>query len=621
MWNAIKNYFTEFKILLQTPKEFWLLNLVINFFEMLAYFAFITVLSLYLTDNLGISDATTGDIMGYFTLAITIIIFLAGPIIDWIGIKKVLIISMLILIPTRFFMGMTDYLERKVLLKSMDQARALDAINNGQYYNKLFTSTQERMIDVQVAIVLDKQKDLSKEMLRKDSKKLLDGVINQLALSAALKSKWEMKLDKKESWQATLAVAAKDLKTYKALLTDYVLDNEALSQKYIYKLEDLSGEPLKQALAEIIIAFPELRQEFTIVDFIRKLVYFILALIAIGEALMVPAIYVSIRRFTNKKTSGAGFNFQYLTMNIGAVLSYVVFDLLRNHFGNLQGNQAILISGALCAVICTIAAIVMRSAIEVKEDGEIVKYKSEKEMRSSGEQKKENPLAIIKDVITESAFWRFMFFIIILIGVRLVFTHQFMVMPKYYTRVLGPDAQIGLLNSINPTIIVIGLILFIPLISKFSVFRLIVVGTFISAGSVFLLVIPGKVFTVLGWSIEQGYFALILAQVIVFAVGEIIWSPRLSEYTVVIAPKGREGTYMSLAVLPMFIAKPLNGLISGRLLNSYCPEGVLNDIASGARNFWSGPEFMWLIFSVIAIASPIGVLFFRKVIQGSKQEI
>ena len=65
----------------------------------------------------------------------------------------------------------------------------------------------------------------------------------------------------------------------------------------------------------------------------------------------------------------------------------------------------------------------------------------------------------------------------------------------------------------------------------------------------------------LGTTVEQAYLYTIFLQIVVFAVGELIWSPRLSEYTVTIAPKGREGTYMSLAALPMFLAKPLNGWV------------------------------------------------------------
>jgi len=100
----------------------------------------------------------------------------------------------------------------------------------------------------------------------------------------------------------------------------------------------------------------------------------------------------------------------------------------------------------------------------------------------------------------------------------------------------------------------------------------------------------------------------------------MIWSPRLSEYTVTIAPKGREGAYMGLAALPMFLAKPLNSWLSGILLTKYCPDNVMEGIVSGVRDFWNGPEMMWLILGLISISSPILVLLFKNVIKPQDRE-
>jgi hypothetical protein len=61
----------------------------------------------------------------------------------------------------------------------------------------------------------------------------------------------------------------------------------------------------------------------------------------------------------------------------------------------------------------------------------------------------------------------------------------------------------------------------------------------------------------MGTSIEIGYLSIILAQIIVFAVGEVICSPRTFGIHRNHSAKGKEGTYMSLAFLPMFVAKPL----------------------------------------------------------------
>lgn len=87
--------------------------------------------------------------------------------------------------------------------------------------------------------------------------------------------------------------------------------------------------------------------------------------------------------------------------------------------------------------------------------------------------------------------------------------------------------------------------------------------------------------------------------VVVLSVGEVIYSPRVYEvralpppprcrraaaahpvahataaaqYTMLLAPRGREGLYTSLASAPMFVAKLFAGGLSGELLDRYCPK-------------------------------------------------
>jgi len=604
---GLKNYFSEFKVLKHTPREFWNLNLVINFFEMLAYFSFITVLAMYLSENVGFDDQWAGNVVGIFSFMITIIIFFSGPIIDSIGVKRALFYSMLILIPCRLFMGLIGPFENWYLDKNLDLEKARSMIVEQDLQKKVFTHDTNKLIDAQVEIVMANPdlaaKNFKAEELRLDSMGLRENLILTAAKSEKVKNEFG----------EDLATQLQDQEKFKSLVVMLVGENPAIAEKYYVDLDKAvaAGEvEFKKAIINIVTNYPELRSKLSIQETLKIVVFIILIFTAMGEALMVPAIYAALRMYTNKRTSGTAFNFQYLTMNIGAVLSYVMFDFLRNNFG----NESILLVGSLFAVICAAATLFLRSNITVTDEGEVL----EKPAKTAAE--KENPLSILIEVIKEPAFWRFMFFLLLLIGVKLVFTHQFMVMPKYYDRVLGPDAPIGLLNAINPAIIVAGLILFIPIVMKFTVFRLIIVGTFVSASSVFFLAIPAKFFLFLGWTYEQGFLTLILLQIVVFAFGELIWSPRLSEYTVTIAPRGREGTYMSLAALPFFIAKPLNGWLSGLLLTEYCPEGVLNDVVSGARQWYNGPEMMWLIFGIIAISSPILVVTFRKFIRKTERQ-
>ncbi len=604
---GLKNYFSEFKILKHTPREFWNLNLVINFFEMLAYFSFITVLAMYLSENVGFDDQWAGNVVGIFSFMITIIIFFSGPIIDSIGVKKALLYSMLLLIPCRLIMGLIGPIENWYLENNLDVEKARTMISEQELDKKVFTHDNDKLINAQVEIIMANPdlagKNLKAEELRLDSKGLRENLLLTAAKSEQVK----------KTFGENLATQLQDQEKFKQLVVMLVGENPSIAEKYYINLDKAAAagsEELKKAIIGIVTNYPELRAKLSIQDILKIVVFIILIFTAMGEALMTPAIYTALRKYTNKRTSGTAFNFQYLTMNIGAVLSYVMFDFLRNNFG----NESILIAGSIFALICAGASLMLRANVMVNDDGEVI------EMPPVAKEDRENPMAILIDVVKEPAFWRFMFFLVLLIGVKLVFTHQFMVMPKYYDRVLGPDAPIGLLNAINPAIIVTGLILFIPIVMKFTVFRLIIVGTFVSASSVFALAIPAKFFLALGWTYENGFLTLILLQIVIFAFGELIWSPRLSEYTVTIAPRGREGTYMSLAALPMFIAKPLNGWLSGLLLTKYCPEGVLNDVVSGARQWYNGPEMMWLIFGIIAISSPILVLVFRNFIRKTERQ-
>ena len=603
MWKTVKEYFSEFAILKNTPREFWIMNLVINFFEMLAYFSFITVLTLFLTDNIGLDDQTAGTVMAGFTLLLTIIIFFSGTIIDSIGVKKALFISMAMLIPCRLGLGLMDRVEDQYMMSHLDVNQAQQVLVEKRIHETAFSKDKLRFQQAQIDLVTGdpsfSAKGISADDLKKDALLLRENLLVLAKANPAVQQRWGESLEEK----------VKDQEELSALVVSMVAEKPELKGKYFLDFGKLSAnqDELKKTLVSTVKLYPDLREKFSMQTVLWAAVIIILLFTAVGEALMSPAIYTALRFYTNKKTSGMGFNFQYLTMNIGAVLSFAMFDWLRGSFG----NSAIMLVGSVFALICTIGVLFLRPNIEVLDDDNctVVEHPEKKK------EERENPLQIAISVFKEKAFWRFMLFLILLLGVRLNFTHQFLVMPKYYDRVLGDYSAIGALNTINPIIITIGLILMMPLLSRFKVFSLIVLGTALSAISVFALTVPGTVWVPFGFSIEIGYLIMILTQIVIFSVGELIWSPRLSEYTVTIAPKGREGSYMGLAALPMFIAKPLNSWLSGVLLTNFCPKNIMDDIVSGARSYFEGPEMMWLILGVLSITSPILVVLLRNVIK------
>ena len=178
----------------------------------------------------------------------------------------------------------------------------------------------------------------------------------------------------------------------------------------------------------------------------------------------------------------------------------------------------------------------------------------------------------------------------------MVYRHLDATFPKYMVREHGTHVMYGTILSLNPLLIVVLVPLFSPFAIYVNAYSQITLGTFLSAIS--------PIFLAFSSSIKNAIFF-----VVVLSVGEAIWSPRLYEYSLTFVPKGREGTYTSLASAPMFFAKLLSGVMSGVLLEKFCPA--------------EGPRFsthMWLIITVMSIVSPITLFLFRSCIEIVKKD-
>ncbi len=423
---------------------------------------------------------------------------------------------------------------------------------------------------------------------------------------------------------------------------------------------------------------------------IKTVVIPALFVVAIGTAIMTPILISATKRYTRKENQTAGFNLLYFLMNIGAFIGNATLDPLR---GLEWGNRTIFMMGSAMSILCWLSIFLLwHRGIDA------VDAQQKADAKDGEEEKWEAPWTIAIDVMKESAFWRFMLFLVILIGVRLVFEHQSQIYPKYYQRTLSEyrfglddpaadaviaviksadsagtevprgvvaafsefgqtlsagavikaveadakweikddkqtyyvrseeghlniyaaEAPIGKINSINPLIICFGVILSTPIVARFKLFNVMFCGIVISAGSMLLLAIyPGWFTGLLGLSLSQGYYCIVLTQITLFSIGEMIWSPRLYEYTAAIAPKGREASYMGLSYLPMFFARFSEGPIAGKMLSTYCPP----DIGSRLETvpYSQSPQMMCLILAGVAIASPVFIVLFKKVIQKESQ--
>lgn len=372
---------------------------------------------------------------------------------------------------------------------------------------------------------------------------------------------------------------------------------------------------------------------FGATGFAQTLMVFFYLVAMVGNGLMFPVLTAGVKRFSNNETMGAGFNMWYLTMNVGAIMMFVL-DFMRRPLANKAtpeqlaafrdagGNSHVMWYFVGLLVVCW--AIVY---FFLKKEDQFPEFNARNDKKKTPDateqrEKKKQPLGeMLREIWADKGFRKVLALLFLTIPAHLPFVAVFVIFPKYYTRVIAPDVNLGTLESLNPAIIIAGLILFAPLLKRFSVYSVLVAGMFIGGASCLVLAIPPQLIQGIfgGTNIGSIYLAMVTVQILVFAMGEFVWSPQLQAYVGAIAPVGKEGTYMGITRYPYTLAKLLGGAVGGFLLAHYCPEGVKPLIESGKLSYFDGPEFMNLLLGLFALSSPIALLLLKKHFYVSKK--
>jgi MFS family permease len=380
-----------------------------------------------------------------------------------------------------------------------------------------------------------------------------------------------------------------------------------------------------------------------------------------------PAAYAGVKRYTTPKTAAIAYGAIYGFMNLGAFLSGFVASLTRQNFEEIFPPNGLTAVFWIFALITFIALILCFGLLTKKADADAVaKVSSEKETtveeKEEAEPVKERinniPLlvfglitlllfllsSIVLDVqinvvkvfnlfganitfdllfILSLIFFvisiyeflrkrplhpfrdkRFSFFIFILIPVQTLFAHNWLTIP-YYTKRAFPVGSVvneyyEVFSNINPLLIFILAPIIAGLTSRANVYRMMILGTTVMAIPTFLLTTGPNVYT-------------FLLYVFISTVGEAMWQPRFLQWIAEVAPKGMTGLYMGVGQFPWFLTKVITGFYSGWFLMQYCPDGVLPE--------GMNTGFMWFIYGLIAIISPIGLMLAKNwMLKGFKEK-
>jgi POT family proton-dependent oligopeptide transporter len=388
-----------------------------------------------------------------------------------------------------------------------------------------------------------------------------------------------------------------------------------------------------------------------------------LLLMVAAYGLYQPAAYAGVKRYTTPKTAAMAYGAIYGFMNLGAFFSGFISSLTRQNFVDIfppNGLTAVfwVFAGiTFIALLVTVvllskktdASAVARVKEELKKEGTAPENESDEENIESKKKINNIPLiiyalltlgffllsgfgfnnplnvtdsfnllgldvtfdlffliAVIFFVIAVYEFLkkrpyhpfrdkRFSFFIFVLIPVQTLFAHNWLTIPYYLNRAFPAGSVASqyyeVFSNINPILIFILAPLIAGLTTKANVYRMMILGTTVMAIPTFLLTVGPNLY-------------LFLLYVLISTIGEAMWQPRFLQWIAEVAPKGMTGLYMGVGQFPWFLTKVITGFYSGWFLMQYCP------INTPPPEMNTG--FMWFIYGLIAVVSPIGLLIARK---------
>ncbi|MCK5690903.1 MFS transporter, partial [Myxococcota bacterium] len=298
---------------------------------------------------------------------------------------------------------------------------------------------------------------------------------------------------------------------------------------------------------------------------------------AFGTAILGPVLSVGIKRYTTREGATLGFGLFYTLMNVGWAMGGFIFDWVRGELGehvivnyaglDMSTYQVIFAIGFFLTIPTLFMVLVMRDGVSRLDDGTIaiepMAAKREGTVMEAAlaatVSAKNDTIKIFREVISQKSFWIYIGMLGILVFVRLTFYHFHYTFPKYGIRVLGEGVKIGnIYGVLNPVLIVFLVPFIAALTKKISSYIMMMVGTAVSSVAIFLATMPAEIYAPLvdTWVGELVYlrwlevpegartpiFLSLVFFIIVFTIGEALWSPRLMQFAAEIAPKDREGS-------------------------------------------------------------------------------
>jgi len=315
----------------------------------------------------------------------------------------------------------------------------------------------------------------------------------------------------------------------------------------------------------------------------------------IGGAFGLPVLALGIRRYSHKDNRKFAFSIFYTMLMLATLLGTMMINQIRGFFPNGADVWGMHFTWMrLTWMMCTmftmytvICAFFLRD-IQVIDGEPLEDMKIELWKPIGGDVRK-----VLWKIVKTPRFLRLTMVSFIFCGVQMGFRHLDATFPKYMMRTYGENAPWEVILSVNPVVTFFCAPMCTAVLIRYKVgFRkALILGAFLSGVGPFFL------------AVFESYLGAVM-WIFVMSVGQAIWGPKLYEYSTMSAPAGREGLFVAITAAPMYFASAPTGIISGWLLESYCPKNGRPEERSG--------HLLWLWVGLTVVSSPILLWVFRR---------
>ena len=303
----------------------------------------------------------------------------------------------------------------------------------------------------------------------------------------------------------------------------------------------------------------------------KWLVFIILMIPALGPGVVKPCVAGTTARASKENVRSIGYSIYYTLVNIGGAIGPFMAFLVRKQMG--WGVENVFRVGSLSVFLMFWVTLFFY-----------------REPRKPGDEQVPSVLAAIKNMFVVLANLRFVTFLIIFSGFFVIFWQQYISMPLFIRHYVNRNADVDLLLTVDPAVVICFQIAVTFLTRKLPAFTAMTLGFLITS---------------IGWMLPALHptVPVFVAALIFVALGEITQVSRYYEYISRLAPPGQQGLYMGYAFLPIAIGYFIAGPLGGYLVQHF-----------GAT---PAPQRMWWIIFGVGILSTLLMILYDRIVKPS----